>query len=224
MVPLLSAILPLAGSLIGAGVGARGQNQANKTNIMLAREQMNFQERMSHSAEDFSERMASTAVQRSVADYQAAGLNPALAYERSAAAPAGVMAGGSQARVENTMRDAPNVMANALAIKQMQAAIEVAHEQRNNLRAQTEKTKKEGANIELTGDTMKAIQPHEIRLKELERLMAQLGLTRHQNEAQLEKWLQSIGEGGSGLGGASTAGRMAGFALKIAQLMRGGDK
>lgn len=97
----------MVGSALGFIGGQRGQADANRQNIELAREQMSFQERMAHSAQDFSERMSNTSVQRSMADYRAAGLNPALAYERSASAPAGVTAGGSQARVENTVASGP---------------------------------------------------------------------------------------------------------------------
>lgn len=192
MDPATAAMLA---SIASAGIGAFGQHQANQSNKQIAWDQMNFQRDMAHSAQDFSERMASTQAQRSVRDYQAAGLNPALAYERSAAAPAGVMAGGASAHMENVMRDAPNIAANAMAIKQMQHNI-------TQTDVLTQKARVEGRTSEINRDIAEidkrvrlASEPHDIRMRQLDRIMKELDLPQAKRTSELFDLLRLPSEG-----------------------------
>lgn len=159
---------PFLGSVILGAIGAGGQIFANRANTGSAREQMRFQERM-----------ASTQAQRAVADYKAAGLNPALAYDRPAAAPA-----GASTRHENVGEKG---VSSALAGRRLMSELKLLEEQ-------TEKTRNERRSAEVAArvasnteeaETLARLAeararllsaPYDPRLKELELTMGQYSM------------------------------------------------
>lgn len=75
---IVSLGLPIVGDLIGGLLGRSGQNSANQANLQIARENREWQERMS-----------STAYQRATKDLEASGLNRILALGSPSSTPAG---------------------------------------------------------------------------------------------------------------------------------------
>lgn len=129
-------------SPVAAGVASAGgqvlQNEWNKDEAQRNR--------------DFQERMSSTAVQRSVADYEAAGLNPALAYERSA-----VGGSGASAVIGNPMEAGlASARAFALAKQQMRHADELHAEQLRLMRSESERNVAEGGTTLAQGDLLRS--------------------------------------------------------------------
>lgn len=195
----------LAADFIGGALdrreGRKGVEEQNRWNRGMAREQMDFQRQMATSAEAFSERMANTQVQRRVADLRAAGLNPALAYEGSAAAPAGVMAGGATAHMENVTSGGLSYQAMKQSINQAKAAIENTTRQTNSSietnKATAKAAEAAARKADAEADHTRATQPHDVRRLELQNIFLDLGITGAENDAELEKKIAGMGVGGS---------------------------
>lgn len=102
-VALLGTGLGMAGDIYSAYTTSQGEREANEASLTSAREQMDFQERMSN-----------TAHQREVADLRAAGLNPVLSANSGASTPV-----GTSVDVQNS---APNL--SGIASRGVQTALQ----------------------------------------------------------------------------------------------------
>ena len=91
----------ILGTVMTNNANAQNIKNANSTNLDIAREQMEFQERMSNSA-----------YQRAVVDMRKAGLNPILAYSQGgASSPSGASANMQAAQYQDPLSNA-----NALSL------------------------------------------------------------------------------------------------------------
>ncbi|QCQ84602.1 DNA pilot protein [Blackfly microvirus SF02] len=118
----ISPIIPAISGIMG-GQSVRDNTAAtNAANAAQAKQQMDFQERMS-----------STAVQRQVKDYQAAGLNPALAYNAGGSSTPGGAAATMQSGEANAQQVKSRGMEDTLSALSSKAQIENTNAQTHQL-------------------------------------------------------------------------------------------
>lgn len=126
-------VIPAVGSVVGAWIDKKAQEDSNRANARNVAAQIDFQREQNASA-----------YQRAVADMKAAGLNPALAYKQGGADSGQGAAAENKPTIQNvtsriqTMVDAYNSLATGTATRKL------INEQANKTQAETRLTMLQG--------------------------------------------------------------------------------
>ncbi len=117
---LIAGGMALAGGLL-RNRGAKAESQRNRQ----------FQREEAGTQRTFQERMRNTQWQAGIADMEAAGINPALAYSQGgAAAPMGASGSGAQADIDDVVTSG---VSSAMQAKRMTADLKLLKAQEENV-------------------------------------------------------------------------------------------
>lgn len=160
------------GGPAGAALGYAGgsaisqgyyQDQANDTNIQMAREANQMSQSNAREQMAFQERMSNTAHQREVADLKAAGLNPILSANAGSSTPTGASGNVTAARVDNPWS---HLASSAVELgniytgfKQASAQVELMNAQAEKAKIETQVAKKGIPEADLKNKTYEQLKP-----------------------------------------------------------------
>lgn len=119
------------GAAIAGGAGIIGGWLANRNRRREAKTDRRFASREAGRQMEFQQKMRNTQWQAGIADMEAAGINPAVAYSQGgASAPMGASGSGSQAEVDEIVTSG---VSSAMQAKRMQADLKVLKAQEENI-------------------------------------------------------------------------------------------